>query len=49
VKMCDISTSGKDSDGVMWDLDVRFDDLTLTPEPSMLALLSLGLLFIRRR
>jgi hypothetical protein len=37
------------SAGARSDLDVRWDDITLTPEPSVLALLSLGLLFIRRR
>ncbi len=42
-------TSGAVHDGRTWDLDVRFDDIAITPEPSMLALLSLGLLFIRRR
>jgi len=37
------------SAGARSDLDVRWDDITLTPEPSVLALLSLGLLFVRRR
>lgn len=48
VRMCDISTSGKDSNGNMWDLDVRFDDLVLTPEPASILLLGLGLPFLRR-
>jgi hypothetical protein len=49
VQMCDISTGAKDADNNAWDLDVRFDDITITPEPATLSLLGLGLAFILRR
>lgn len=48
-KMPDTSSGAKDTDGAMWDLDVRFDDIVLTPEPSALALLGLGLTLVLRR
>lgn len=44
----DIS-SGAVHENRTWDVDVRFDDITLTPEPTTLVLLSLGLFLVRRR
>ena len=37
------------SSGSLSDLDVRWDDITLTPEPTSLGLLGLGFLFVVRR
>ncbi|GMU22042.1 MAG: hypothetical protein AMXMBFR13_21300 [Phycisphaerae bacterium] len=37
------------SAGAFVDLDVRWDDITITPEPASLALLALGAVLIRRR
>lgn len=37
------------SAGAQSDLDVRWDDILLTPEPASLALLASGLLLVRRR
>ncbi|GMU23885.1 MAG: hypothetical protein AMXMBFR13_39630 [Phycisphaerae bacterium] len=42
-------TSGAIDDGRCWDADVRFDDILLTPEPTTLALLAIGLAGLMRR